>query len=371
MRIDTLSLTDFRNYESLELHPSDGVNVLIGPNAQGKSAVIEAVYMLATSKSHRTNRDADTIRIGTSFARACAEVDRSARNEVSVEIVISKTEKKSVKIDKVKHPKIGDLVGQLNAVVFSSLDIDMVRGEPSLRRRFLNLEISQTSPQYVYSLGRFRRVLEQRNELLKEIKVSGASTSGLDVWDSQLASYGAAVTAKREEFVRFLSESAARIYSVLTNDSEQLAVAYKSSMNGGGETDAEIAERYAQTLAARREQDIARGITSVGPHRDDLSLGIGGVSVREFASQGQQRSVAVALKLAEIELMEQAAGEAPVLLLDDVTAELDDSRRAKVFELTRGRCQTFVTTTRLAELDPQVAATSTVFEVRSGKVTRA
>ena len=310
------------------------------------------------------------IRIGNDSARASAELVRSARQDVSVEVVLSRAEKKTVRIDKVRHERVGDLIGQLNAVIFSSLDIDMVRGEPLLRRRFMDLEISQVRPQYIYALGRYKRVLEQRNNLLKEIKSGRASPAGLDVWDTQLAAYGAAVMVKRMEFVEFLARSARAIYSELTEGSEELSVTYKPRIEYANlEEEQEIADHLAEAVAARRDIDISLGTTTLGPHRDDLAMSVGGLPARDYASQGQQRSAAVALKLAEIELMETASGEPPVLLLDDVTAELDSERRARVVQLTGGRCQTFLTTTRLEELQAGTVDSAAVFEVRSGKVT--
>lgn len=369
MQIHDLSLMNFRNYERLDFRPSKGLNVLFGMNAQGKSAILEAVYMIATSKSHRTSRDLDLIRIGENLARVCAEVERSARNDVSLEVLLSRAEKKTVKINTVKHERIGDLVGQLNAVIFSSADIDMVRGEPSLRRRFLNLEVSQVSPQYVYALGRYKRVLNQRNNLLREIKLGGGSAEGLEVWDGQLAAYGATVMKRRAEFVDFLSQAAARIYGFLTDGSEELSIAYKPSAQVDlSASEAEIAEALGRILSTRREVDLPRATTTVGPHRDDISISIAGLAAREFASQGQQRTAAVALKLAEIDLMEDAVGESPVVLLDDVTAELDELRRARVLEMTVGRCQTLVTTTHLAELSKGALDAAVVFEVRAGTV---
>jgi len=370
MYVQSLNLASFRNYERLDLEPSSGTNVLFGSNAQGKSAVLEAVYLLATSKSHRTSRDTDLIRIGDDQSRVYADVIRTAQNDVSLEMVLSRSEKKSVKVNKVRHPKIGDLVGQLNAVIFSSSDIDMVKGEPSLRRRFLNLEISQTSPQYVYALGRYKRVLDQRNNLLKEMKLSGGRSGGLDVWDNQLAEYGAAVIARRMKFSGFLATAAAKIYSSLSDGSEELVVTYKPNLDASQcANESEVAARFAETLAAKRDIDMSRGTTTTGPHRDDLILTVDGLAAREYASQGQQRSVALALKLAEIDVLEESAGESPVVLLDDVTAELDEKRRARVFELTMGRSQTIVTTTHLTELDQLVVGSSAVFEVVSGTVT--
>lgn len=363
-----LSLASFRNYESLTFEPSDGLNVLVGRNAQGKSGILEAIYLLATSKSHRTSRDMDMIRLGDPFARVVADVNRAARNDVAVEIDLSRAEKKTVKINTVKHAKIGDVVGQLNAVIFSDSDIDMVRGEPSRRRRFLNLEISQTSPQYVYALGRYKRVLDQRNNLLKEIKAGQTSAMGLDVWDKQLATYGATVIVRRTEFVGFLAVAAAEIYGNLTDGSEQLEVTYKPNVEVGDSEEA-TANAFAQTLAARRELDVIRATTTSGPHRDDLGITINTLTAREYGSQGQQRTAAIALKLAEIQLLRDAAGESPVVLLDDIMAELDESRRQRALDLTAG-CQTVVTTTHLSDVSAAMLENATVFEVEAGKVKR-
>lgn len=342
----------------------------MGRNAQGKSAVLEAIYLLATSKSHRTSRDMDMIKLGEGSSRVVAEVGRLVRNDVSVEVDLSKLDKKTVKINTVKHPKIGDVVGQLNAVIFSDCDIEMVRSEPSCRRRFLNLEISQISPQYVYALGRYKRVLEQRNNLLREIKAGQASVAGLDVWDGQLATYGATVTAKRAEFVKFLASAAAEIYAVLTDQSEQLAVSYKPNLDiADNASEEEIVKEHAQVLVGKRDLDIGRATTSSGPHRDDIAIAVNQLAAREFASQGQQRTAAIALKLAEIRLIREAAGESPVVLLDDVMAELDETRRRRILDSTEG-CQTIITTTHISDVNPTVIENAAVFDVEAGKVTR-
>lgn len=371
MYISTLNLADFRNYEKLEFHPSNGLNILVGLNAQGKSAVLEAIYLLATSKSHRTSRDMDMIRIGENITRVFAEVVRSERNDTTLEIILSRTEKKTVKINSVKHEKIGDIVGQLNTVIFSNADIDMVRGEPSKRRRFLNLEVSQVSPQYIYALGRYKRVLDQRNNLLREIKYGHGSTSGLQVWENQLALYGATVISRRIKFIEYLSSAAKKIYSMLTEESEELGTVYKPNVDiDTSASEEEIAAAFAQSLANRRELDISRGTTTTGPHRDDLILSVNGLPAREYASQGQQRTVAIALKLAEIDLMEESTGESPVVLLDDVMAELDEIRRARIIETTCNKCQTLITTTHLSELEDTLISNASIFEVKSGKVTK-
>ncbi len=371
MYVSALNLTNFRNYEKLYFEPTSRVNVLFGRNAQGKSAILEAIYLLATSKSHRTWRDLDLIKMGEGVCRVCGEVQRETREDITLEIVLSRSEGKLVKINKVKHPKISDLIGQLNAVIFSSMDIEMVRGEPMLRRRFLDLEISQLSPQYAYSLARYKRVLDQRNAALKELKLSGRNSSPLEAWDVQLAQYGATVTFRRREFVKKLGEIAGNMHSLLTSGAEFLSAVYKPGVElGPAESEKEIAEAMKAALLAKRETDIARGTTSIGPHRDDVLIDVNGMPLREYGSQGQQRTAAIALKLAEIDLMMELTGEPPVVLLDDVMAELDDVRRTQVFGLTGEKCQTLITTTHLADLGDNVKKAAALFEVAGGTVTR-
>lgn len=367
MYVERLDLLSFRNYASLALSPSGCLNVLYGANAQGKSAILEAVYLLATSKSHRTSKDTDMIRVGDDTARVAAQVTRTASPDVSVEIILSRREKKTVKLNSVRHGRIADLIGQLKAVIFSALDIEMVRGEPELRRRFLNLEISQLSPQYVFALGRYKRALEQRNMLLRDLKLKHGSIASLEVWDAQVAEYGSDVIARRSEFCESLSSRAADIYGFLTDSAECLNVAYKPSVQAGEQ---DIREAFLSKLVEKRDVDMARGTTSVGPHRDDLDFTISELSAREYGSQGQQRTAAIAVKLAEVELIEDAAGEGPVVLLDDAGAELDELRRNRVVEKVAGRCQTIITTTRPEELGSALLKSAAMFEVKAGTVVR-
>lgn len=370
MRIRALRLANFRNYETLDFQPSGGLNILTGPNAQGKSALLESIYLLATSKSHRTSHDSEMIKIGQSFARVCAEIERLARPDTEIEVILRQGEKKIVRVNSVKQERIADAVGQLNAVIFSAADSDMVRGEPAMRRRFLNLEISQISPGYVYNLARYKRVLEQRNNLLKAVRAGAASAEGLHLWNAQLVQYGAAVAAKRAQFLASASEVAAEIYQTLSGECETLKVSYRPGIgiNAAGE-EKDIMEAFAAALAARMESDIARGTTGVGPHRDDVAINIDGLPAREYGSQGQQRTAAAALKLAEIELVLEYAGEEPVVLLDDIMGELDETRRAQVLRFAAGRCQTFLATTDLSDVPAELLEQASVWSVRSGRVT--
>lgn len=369
MHITALRLANFRNYEHLDFRPTEGLNVLVGPNAQGKSTILEAIFVLAASKSHRTSNDSEMIRVCELFARCSADVNRTARTDINLEVIIRAGDTKMVKLNSVKRSRVGDIVGQLNAVIFSAADVDMVKGEPARRRRFLNLDISQVSPAYIHALGRYKRALDHRNNLLKNIRNHGSKRDGLSVWTEQTARYGAAVIARRMEYTNILAGAASRVYESLSGGADRLTVTYKSSLDiDKGSTEKDVAESFSQALAARVESDISRGTTGVGPHRDDLLLSIDGLPAREYASQGQQRTAAIALRLAEIDLVQDYIGEPPVVMLDDVMGELDEHRRAHVLDLTMCRCQTFLTTVRLGDISEGALHQARIWNVESGEV---
>lgn len=367
MFITKVELQNFRNYIQLVIEPFKGLNILVGKNAQGKSAVLEAVYVLSTSKSHRTSKDMDMIRLNQPFAKTIVNINRIKRNDTELSLILSNTEGKSAKIDGAKKARISDLVGELNSVIFSSEDLNIIKGEPSIRRRFLNLEISQLSPQYMISLGRYKRALEQRNILLKEIRDKSAGISQLNMWDIQLVEYGSVLVEKRIKFIKSLADKASEIYASISGEDEGLMLSYKSALKPEVEG-ISINELYTKILTNRRELDIMRGNTSAGPHRDDFEVFIANMDAKEFASQGQQRTAAISIKLAEIDVMEETSGESPVVLLDDVMAELDETRRSRVLKYASDRCQTFITTTHLSELDNKLIENACVFEIEAGKV---
>jgi DNA replication and repair protein RecF len=368
MYLRSLSLANFRNYRSLDLHLEQGTTILTGRNGQGKSGIIEAIYLLATTKSHRTARDLELISIGSEFARVAGIVERQERDDVTVEVVMQRAAVKSVKVNGSRQSKISDAIGQLNAVVFSTADIEMVKGEPTLRRRFMDLEISQVSPQYVFALGRYKRTLEQRNSLLKSIRDGVGDQSQLALWDDQIAQYGAVVMHKRSSYIRTISALASEIYSSMTDSAEQLAISYRPHAGGECSEEAEVQEMLRNALRNRRELDLIRGTTSTGPHRDDILIEVNGIAAREYGSQGQQRTAAAALKLAEVEAVKEAAGEDPVVLLDDVMAELDDPRRTSILNLIRDRQQVVIATTDVNEIGQGVPESAVVREVKAGEV---
>jgi DNA replication and repair protein RecF len=377
MRVTRLELFDFRNYPTLDLAPGAGLNVLAGPNAQGKTSVLEALYALATTKSHRTSRDTEMVRFGAPAGRVVAHVDREASGDTVLELALSSGgtgERKLVKVNHGKQPRITDLLGQLNAVLFAATDLDIVRGEPDERRRFLNYEIAQVSPRYALALAAYRRALEQRNRLLKDVKYGHTGADSLDAWSDQLIEHGARLIERRRLYLATLARHAAEVHTTLTDGMETLAVRYVPSFPLPESLElAALSDAFTQALAAVRREELARGSTLLGPQRDDLTFLIGPpdgppLDARTYGSQGQQRTVALALRLAERRLIEETVGETPLVLLDDVLSDLDERRRAQIFALALSGGQTFLTTTDLSALPLDAVKAGSVFTVRTGIV---
>lgn len=383
MRVTRLELFDFRNYERLRFEPGPGLNVLVGDNAQGKSNLLESMYALATTKSLRASRDSEMVRFGADACRIVAEVVREQGGDVVLEMAIGAaqaaniTERKIVKVNGGRHARLSDLIGNLNAVLFASFDLDIVRGEPEERRRFLNYEIAQISPRYVQALASYKRALEQRNRLLKDVRWGHTDTASLDAWNGQIVEHGARLIERRRAFIDKLAVHAQSVHGRLANKTETLLVEYGPSfpVNDAVSAD-EVGALFARALADVRRDEIQRGTTLLGPQRDDLCFRVGAdVStardVKSYGSQGQQRTVALSLRLAERLLIEEMVGEPPVVLLDDVLSDLDENRRAQIFALALGGGQTFLTTTDLNALPPEVVARATVWVVRAGVLEKA
>lgn len=372
MQVSRLELTDFRNYERLEFTPGAGLNVLVGPNAQGKTNVLEALYALATTKSHRTSRDTELVRFGALLARVTAEVQKLGEITSDLELAIGAggvgTSGKLVKLGGSKQPRLTDLLGHLNAVLFASTDLDIVRGEPDERRRFLNYEISQLSPRYALALAAYRKALEGRNRLLKDFKHGHGDVASLEAWTGPVVEHGAKLIERRQAWLERLTALAAPIHESLTGGLETLHVGYIASFPL---TEASIPEAFIAALKAARREETARGVTTLGPQRDDLTFRIGPpggtlLDARTYGSQGQQRTVALALRLAERQLIEETIGEPPIVLLDDVLSDLDESRRNQIFALSLSGGQTFLTTTDLAPIPLDAVKNARVVTVRQG-----
>lgn len=360
MRVKSLQLTNFRNYAHAAIEPGEGVTVFTGPNAQGKTNVLEALHLCCLGRSHRTPRDEELVRWGEEAAKVNILTEqRDGTHEVTILLAKNQKKKKTVRIGSRQAERIGELFGHVCGVLFSPEDLQIVKSGPSERRRFIDMQLSQLRPAYFYALQRAVKTLGQRNALLKEIARDGSLLRTLDLWDEQLADYGAIIAENRREAIEKLSQYAASVHASLTGGREELRLWYISQA-----ADAQNPrERLLERLHAARSEDLRRMTTSVGVHRDDIGISINGREARLFGSQGQQRSAVLALKLAQLELAWKERGEAPILMLDDVMSELDPGRRRQLIERI-DRVQTFVTCTDLSDLAG--ARQDAVYQVQAG-----
>jgi DNA replication and repair protein RecF len=366
MILQRIQLQSFRNYVSQTVDFGPAVNLVMGPNGQGKTNLLEAITLLSSTKSFRTSRDIEMIAWDQPEGRTKGEIYRTARPDAELEIRIRREEGKQVLVNHTAMPRVADMIGQLNLVTFWVEDIEIARGAPDVRRRFLNIEISQISPQYCYQLAGYRRVIEQRNRLLKQLSARGSANGSLTAWNRQLIAYGAPIMERRRDFLQQLQGAAAEAHAHLTDGAEQLEVVYEPSFVMEGITE----ERFQGQLADNQDEEIRRGVTLYGPHRDDVLFLLNGRDARVYGSLGQQRSVTLSLRIAELKLMLEAIGEEPVVVMDDIFAELDRSRTARLLELVLPDRQSILATTEEARL-PTAETMRDVrrFAVRSGRIT--
>ncbi len=338
MQIKKLILKNFRNYEDETFCFNENLNVLFGKNAQGKTNCAEAVFYLCTGTSPRCRREKQLIRHGCSSAEISA-VAEGVYGALEISATITESGRE-VRVNGNKITRNADILGNIFSVFFSPHELRLIQDGPDERRRFLNISVSQLSKPYYIALSRYNKILEQRNNLLKNKDVAMVYDT-LPVWDEQLCRYAAAVAYKRAEFITKLSPVAESIHAELTDGAEKLVVKPEKNYKG---SETELAEKLFNELSANYERDIRLGFTSSGPHRDDLDIIINGTDAKTFASQGQTRTAALSIKLAEVEIFKQTSGEYPVLILDDVMSELDLPRRKRLVGRTQG-LQTILTCT--------------------------
>ena len=326
MKIKKLFLQNFRNYERENFEFSDGLNILFGKNGQGKTNCAEAVFYLCTGTSLRIRHDKQLIRMGAECANIVAEAEnRYGRVTIEADIYENKRE---IRVNGSKIHKNADLMGHINSVFFSPGELRLIQDGPDERRRFMNISISQTSPAYYTALLRYNKILDQRNTLLKNRDVDLVLDT-LPVWDEQLCKYAAIIVKKRAEFVEKLAPYAKEYHAFLTDGGEELVIKPDRVYEG---EESEISKKLLTRLENNYEKDLRLGFTTVGPHRDDLEVTIGGVDAKAYASQGQTRTAALALKLSEVQIFKALSGESPILVLDDVMSELDLPRRKKLLK---------------------------------------
>lgn len=368
MHIDRLELTNYRNYESLTLEFSPTINVLIGENAQGKTNIMESLYVLSMAKSHRTSNDKELIRWSEEYGKIKGDVSKKY-GHLPLELTLSKKGKKA-RVNHLEQSRLSDYIGQLNVVMFAPEDLNLVKGSPQVRRRFLDMEIGQISPVYLHDLLTFQKLLKQRNHILKTHQgKSSLNDVMFDVYTDQYIQAAVSVIRKRFEFMELLQKWAEPIHLGISRGLEKLDIRYcpVSGLNRDASFE-EMVDILEQKLKDGQSQELARGLTLVGPHRDDLQFYVNDYDVQTYGSQGQQRTTALSLKLAEIELIKQEVGESPVLLLDDVLSELDDYRQSHLLNTIQGEVQTFVTTTSVEGIDHETIRQAAMFHVKQGHV---
>ncbi len=357
MYISTLKLDHFRNYDSLDLTFSPGTNLFYGDNAQGKTNILEAVYFCGTTRSHRTSRDREMISFGAEEAHLRMQMKKTSIDH-RIDMHLKAGRAKGIAINGVAIRKAQELIGLGNFIFFSPEDLGIIKNGPSERRRFLDMELCQLDKIYVSSLAGYNKVLQQRNRLLKDLSFRPQDMGTLDVWDEQLVHYGSALIRSREKFVKKLGEVIRPIHRKLSGGREEIEVGYEKNTE---------VDSFADSVKKSREKDLYLKSTECGPHRDDLSFLVNEIDIRKFGSQGQQRSAALSLKLAEIELVKEATGDVPVLLLDDVLSELDTGRQHYLLD-SIGNIQTFITCTGLEEYQNSPVQIDKIFHVTAGAV---
>ncbi len=368
MFLNKLSLKHYRNYEQFELTTSSNVNIFVGPNAQGKTNLLESIYVLALTKSHRTHQDKELIGWSGEESYLHAEITKKY-GACQLDLNISPKGKK-VKVNGLEQKKLSNFIGALNVVIFAPEDLEIVKGTPGVRRRFLDMEIGQVQPAYLYDLTQYQKILLQRNNFLKQIHApNSANESMFSVWNEQLAQVGVKIMKKRQSFIKKLQHWAETIHAGITNGGEVLRIRYAPSFDQEeAEDETVLFSQFMIKLSQVKDQEIRRGVSLVGPHRDDLLFYINDKEVQTYGSQGQQRTTALSLKLAEIELIHKEVGEYPLLLLDDVLSELDEYRQTQLIQTFQRKVQTFITTTGLESVHLDRLDNASVFHVLKGNV---
>ena len=358
MYVKSLELKDFRNYNELMVHFYTGVNIFYGDNAQGKTNILEGLYLCGTTKSHKGSKDREIIRLGSEEAHIRMFIERNGVTH-KIDMHLKKNKPKGVAIDGIPIRKSTELFGLIHMVFFSPEDLGIIKNGPNSRRRFMDIELCQLDKMYLHNLSCYNKILLQRNNLLKQIKTKNDELySTLSIWDEQLTLYGEQIIQRRQLFISQLNKIIEEIHWKLTNQKEELKIMYEPNVSF---------EMYREKLTKNTERDISTKTTNVGPHRDDIAFIIGDKDIRKYGSQGQQRTTALSLKLAEIELVKQVTKDQPILLLDDVLSELDRSRQNQLLDSIAG-IQTIVTCTGLEEFVNHRFQFDQVYHVVDGTV---
>lgn len=383
MYLKTLHLRKFRNYQEQQVDFCAPKTILVGNNAQGKSNLLEAVELLSTLKSHRVGRDRDLVLEGATDAKITATLER-AYGQIDLALTLRTQGRRTVALNREALRRQIDFLGVLNAVQFSSLDLDLVRGAPERRRAWVDSLLTQIEPIYAHILQQYNQVLRQRNALLKQVSrgknsdrpesfggqeaIGQSYESQLALWDAQLATTGSRVTRRRARILKRLAPLAQAWHASISGKTELLEVKYAPNVSLEEDDPETVQQAFLDKIQQRRVAEHHHGTTFVGPHRDEVEFTINNTPARAYGSQGQQRTLVLALKLAELKLIEQVVGEPPLLLLDDVLAELDPLRQNQLLDAIQDRFQTLITTTHLGSFDAQWLNSSQILSVHAGQI---
>ena len=353
MWIEKIKMNNFRNYKSLDINLNKNINIFYGENAQGKTNIIEAIFLSSIGKSFRSSKDSEMIKFGEEYANIEVYFNKSDRDG---NIVINIGKKKNINVNKIKIKKLSDLLGNINTVIFTPDDINILKGGPQNRRKFLDIMISQLRPNYMYAYNLYKKALEERNNYLKKIKLTGCDENLLELWDEQLIKYGKIISDYRNEFIEKIKIKIKEIHKNITGNKENIKIKYIS--------DCVDEVFYKKLLIDRRKLDIIKGYTTRGIHRDDFEIEINDILVNVYGSQGQHRTAILSLKIAELKVISDEIGENPILLLDDFMSELDEKRRNNFMENIKDT-QVIITCTDNLLINN---VDSKVFKVNDGKV---
>lgn len=357
MIIHSVELLDFRNYEREIFHFDPETNVLFGDNAQGKTNVLEGIYLCSTTRSHKGSKDREMIRLGMDESHLRMIVNKKGIDH-KIDVHLKKNKSKGIAVDGIPVKRSGELLGISNIVFFSPEDLAIIQNGPDARRRFIDMELCQLDKMYLFYLTKYKHVLKQRNELLKQISINSELMDTLDIWNSKLIEYGTYVISARKDFVEKLNGYMKDIHKNLTGGKETICLTYEPDVQ---------AEDFSQKLILSEQKDLFTKTTNAGPHRDDLSFISEKKDLRKYGSRGQQRTGALSLKLTEIRIVEEKTGEKPILLLDDVLSELDRNRQNYLLEHIKG-IQTIITCTGLEEFVKNGINIQKTFEIESGTI---
>jgi len=357
MIVESIKLEKFRNYKSLKLKFDKGTNIFYGDNAQGKTNILESVYLCGTTKSHKGSKDREVIQFDEQESHIRMKVERNG-TPVKIDMHLKKNKPKGIAINGVPIHKASELFGIANFVFFSPEDLNIIKNGPSERRRFIDMELCQLNKVYLYHLSNYNKAVIQRNKLLKELYFRSDLMDTLDIWDIQMAEYGKKIIEERRSFIKRLNEIICGIHRHLSGDKENLQIVYEENVS---------LEDFEKELKRNRDKDLKMKMSLTGPHRDDICFKIEGADIRKYGSQGQQRTAALSLKLSEIELVKQEIGDTPILLLDDVLSELDSNRQKYLLDSIHD-IQTLITCTGLDDFVENQFRINRVFHVVEGHV---